>query len=230
MAPQKTNQQVQAYLASTQINSCSSFRGLADELDRLTDDIEAAKLRVKQLETALRPTEAHLVGDETHPLPSEQVSSDGLAAHETFDDGTGDLTDAIGAISIAGDGKAKYYGETASSEVRSQPPTIWKFTILHTVSTRTGEIQCQSVIDPDAFDNLIITQDADPEWNVRDPAVLGMPRAIIKLFNAFPMGLTNCVYDISSFFEYIPSRERALELVDLYYCHVAWMYVLRSLN
>lgn len=86
------------------------------------------------------------------------------------------------------------------------------------------------MFDPDEFQNLIVAQNADSEWDVRDPALLGMPRGIVKLFNAYPMGLTNCIYNISYFFEYLPSRERVLELVDIYYCHVAWMYVHRSLN
>lgn len=70
---------------------------------------------------------------------------------------------------------------------------------------------------------LIIAQEDDSDWNIRDPACLGMPPEIIKLFNSFPMGLTNCPYDSSDFTRFLPGINRALQLADIYYRHVSWM-------
>jgi hypothetical protein len=53
-----------------------------------------------------------------------------------------------------------------------------------------------------------------------------MPLEIIELINAFPFGLRDCPYTKLHFVSFLPTRERALELTDLYYQNVAWMFVL----
>jgi len=52
-----------------------------------------------------------------------------------------------------------------------------------------------------------------------------MPFEIMDLVNAFPMGLKDCPYNKGQFVSFLPSRERAIELADLYYNNVAWMWV-----
>lgn len=50
-----------------------------------------------------------------------------------------------------------------------------------------------------------------------------LPVEILELVNSFPFGMRDCPYDKYTLLPYLPSRDRALELSDLYYKHVAWM-------
>ncbi|KAF8737756.1 hypothetical protein AX14_012328 [Amanita brunnescens Koide BX004] len=70
-------------------------------------------------------------------------------------------------------------------------------------------------------DLLPFTQEIEPE-QMEDP--LQLPTEIIELMNAFPLGLKDCPYIKSIFTPYIPLREKAIEIIDIYYSHVAWMY------
>lgn len=45
---------------------------------------------------------------------------------------------------------------------------------------------------------------------------------ILDLMNAFPLGLTDTADSKCLFTQYLPSREQAVKLSDLYYKHVAW--------
>lgn len=63
-------------------------------------------------------------------------------------------------------------------------------------------------------------QEIEPE-QMDDP--LQLPTEIIELMNAFPFGLKDCPYNKSMFIPYIPLREKAIEIIDIYYSHVAWM-------
>lgn len=53
---------------------------------------------------------------------------------------------------------------------------------------------------------------------------LGLPYGILELVHAFPLGLRDRAHMIADFVEYIPFRERANELADLYYCNAAWLF------
>jgi hypothetical protein len=55
------------------------------------------------------------------------------------------------------------------------------------------------------------------------PKQLGLPFEIIELMNAFPFGLKDCRYTKLVFVSFLPSRERAVDLADLYYRNAAWM-------
>ncbi|KAG1741151.1 hypothetical protein EDB19DRAFT_739063 [Suillus lakei] len=57
-----------------------------------------------------------------------------------------------------------------------------------------------------------------------DPKYLGLPFEIIDLCNAYPFGLKDSQYTKFLFFSFIPPRERALQLMELYYRNVAWMF------
>ncbi|KAF7977118.1 hypothetical protein HWV62_4728 [Athelia sp. TMB] len=74
----------------------------------------------------------------------------------------------------------------------------------------------------------MIRQDAEADlWDSYDDANnLGMPPEIVELADAFPMGLGNSSCRKSDFvqFKFLPSRKRALELIELYYHNVAWLY------
>ncbi|KZP02475.1 hypothetical protein FIBSPDRAFT_1055850 [Athelia psychrophila] len=79
-------------------------------------------------------------------------------------------------------------------------------------------------------------KNADPEpvsgWDIRDAESLGMPADIVDLVDAFPMGLTDCRLNKSHFTDrnFLPTRSRGYELVELYYRNVSWMYdpIIRS--
>jgi hypothetical protein len=56
-----------------------------------------------------------------------------------------------------------------------------------------------------------------------DPKYLGLPFEIIDLCNAYPFGLRDSQYTKYLFLPFLPPRERASQLTDLYYQNVAWM-------
>ncbi|KAI0060962.1 hypothetical protein BV25DRAFT_1870945 [Artomyces pyxidatus] len=58
----------------------------------------------------------------------------------------------------------------------------------------------------------------------RDSQRLGLPFEILELVHAFPFGLLDHSCTKTDFLHYIPSRERAIELTNLYYVNAAWMY------
>ncbi|KIJ65704.1 hypothetical protein HYDPIDRAFT_110852 [Hydnomerulius pinastri MD-312] len=63
-----------------------------------------------------------------------------------------------------------------------------------------------------------------PRRVATDPKYLGLPFEIVDLCNAYPFGQRESVCTKHAFLPFIPTRERALHLADLYYCNVAWMY------
>ncbi|TFK32802.1 fungal-specific transcription factor domain-containing protein [Crucibulum laeve] len=65
---------------------------------------------------------------------------------------------------------------------------------------------------------------AQEEWLMSAPKHLDLPQEIINLLNAFPFGLKDNPYSRFLFIPYLPTRERAMELTELYYINVAWMY------
>lgn len=69
-------------------------------------------------------------------------------------------------------------------------------------------------------------------WDIRDAESLGMPADIVDLVDAFPMGLTDCPINKSHFTDrnFLPSRSRGFELVELYYRNVSWMFVISILS
>lgn len=50
-----------------------------------------------------------------------------------------------------------------------------------------------------------------------------MSSEIIELYNAYPMGIADCAYETDHFTDFLPPKDRALELVDLYYAKFAIM-------
>jgi hypothetical protein len=56
-----------------------------------------------------------------------------------------------------------------------------------------------------------------------EPKYLGLPYEILELVQAFPLGLRDRAHMMADFITYIPLRERANELAELYYCNAAWL-------
>ncbi|OAX39813.1 hypothetical protein K503DRAFT_54027 [Rhizopogon vinicolor AM-OR11-026] len=69
------------------------------------------------------------------------------------------------------------------------------------------------------FQQLFPTQPSVPT----DPKYLGLPFEIIDLCSAYPFGLRDSQYTKYLFLPFLPPRERALQLTELYYQNVAWM-------
>lgn len=64
-------------------------------------------------------------------------------------------------------------------------------------------------------------EDANPTHP--QPRYLGLPFEILDLVNAFPLGLKDSQYTKTQFLSFLPSKERAMEIADLYYSHYTWM-------
>ncbi|KAI0048106.1 hypothetical protein FA95DRAFT_1595332 [Auriscalpium vulgare] len=56
-----------------------------------------------------------------------------------------------------------------------------------------------------------------------DPKGLGLTVEILELVHSFPFGPYETFHSTALFSPYIPSRERAIQLVDLYYVNLAWI-------
>lgn len=145
--------------------------------EKLSDQVKALTLRVRQLEGALA-----------------QAKEEPVAPHiqsATAQDSVHEVSKAIGSLSIGSDGQAKYHGESAGSEY---------------------------------FQELLpLPQEIEQEQN-GGHLEAELPTEIVQLMNAFPFGVKDCPYSKSIFEPYFPPRERTLELVNIYFTHVAWMY------
>jgi hypothetical protein len=75
------------------------------------------------------------------------------------------------------------------------------------------------------FQPLFLPDAYPPQQSVStDPKYLGLPFEIIDLCNAYPFGLRGSQYTKFLFLPFLPPYERALELMELYYGNVAWMF------
>ncbi|KAI0048133.1 hypothetical protein FA95DRAFT_1127130 [Auriscalpium vulgare] len=57
-----------------------------------------------------------------------------------------------------------------------------------------------------------------------DPKRLGLPAEIVKMVESFPLGAYEPMHGTALFDTYLPSRECAIQLADLFYANIAWMY------
>ncbi|KAJ8516610.1 hypothetical protein ONZ45_g6088 [Pleurotus djamor] len=90
---------------------------------------------------------------------------------------------------------------------------------LSSLSIDIDHIKTES--DSQHFHDMLIPTEA---WPPKAPKVYCLPVEIIELMNAFPLGVREDGFEKHLFLPYIPQRERALELVELYYRHVAFLY------
>lgn len=65
--------------------------------------------------------------------------------------------------------------------------------------------------------------DASATRTIQDPKHLGLPRGILELVYAFPLGFRDRHHLIVDFAKYIPCRDRAIELANLCYEHATWL-------
>ncbi|KAG2344031.1 hypothetical protein BDR05DRAFT_1019117 [Suillus weaverae] len=166
---------------------------------RLSEQVKTMAGRIKELEEALHESQKfNRGGIEPHPLmqtPSQSHEHAELPELRTiYDDEVRDVSESIGSLSIDDSGRTKYHGESVGSEVRQRILVVFYFQPLFPQSVPT------------------------------DPKCLGLPFEIIDLCNAYPFGLRDSQYTKFLFLPFLPSRERALQLMELYYRNVAWMF------
>lgn len=88
---------------------------------RLTEQVKTMSARIKQLEAALAdaqigPLPLAALGDE--PTVSRRSSQDGEPIDVKHEGDMDTMSKGLGSLTIDGEGKAQYYGETAGAEVR----------------------------------------------------------------------------------------------------------------
>ncbi len=111
--------------------------------EKLAEEVKVLTARIHDLESALSSRDGA-----SHPLlqgrDSQRDEIDAL-----YEKGLNEVSDAIGSLSIGSDGQAKYYGETAGSEVWSYPILVC-YLDIH-LEDSTLEASCPSV------DRLLLT-------------------------------------------------------------------------
>ncbi|KAI0255861.1 fungal-specific transcription factor domain-containing protein, partial [Lactifluus subvellereus] len=173
---------------------------------RLTEQVKTMSVRIKQLETALTHAQN---GSLPIPAPADDtLSQDSLQDSEPtdleYEEALDGVSKGLGSLAIDGEGKAQYYGETAGAEVLSP--------------SRPASIHVTNTVV------FVITDcEVTSSCTMQEPEYL-VPREIAELVHAFPFGVCDRAHLIADFAEYIPSRERANELADLYYTNAAWLF------
>ncbi|KAF8636428.1 hypothetical protein AX17_003610 [Amanita inopinata Kibby_2008] len=162
--------------------------------EKLSEQVKALTTRVQELESALAQSK-----NEGAISQAQTAVQESTEIHE--------VSKAIGSLAIGSEGQAKYHGESAGSEY---------FQDLLPVTSIFSACQL-----PHLMDLIQLPQDSEQEQEMRH---LDLPFEIIDLMNAFPFGLKDCPYTKSIFAPYVPPRERALEILDIYFASVAWMY------
>ncbi|TRM60171.1 hypothetical protein BD626DRAFT_505706 [Schizophyllum amplum] len=84
-----------------------------------------------------------------------------------------------------------------------------------------GQARYQGDTAATEFISDLLNEEENDVFNVH---ALGLPTEIIDLINAFPFGLKHPSMKKDIFLPFVPTRERAEELVRLYYEHEAWMF------
>ncbi|KAF8159717.1 hypothetical protein B0H34DRAFT_655640, partial [Crassisporium funariophilum] len=165
---------------------------------RLSEQVNALKSRVQELECTLAKSQG-----QNRPLLGPLASSSAPSEADT------DVSDAIGSLSIGAHGQSIYHGDSASSEVTDTIILVFILADLHMNSIfRIGLVW--------------VSDDEDP--TASSSQNLDLPLEIFELSNAFPFGLKDCPYHKDIFFEYLPNKDRAVEITNLYYTTAAWMY------
>lgn len=127
--------------------SSISFSFVLASTQELHEKIAQLATRVRQLEDALRMSHSQL-SDELHPLLTEDLlkikaplqrdvsHQKTPSAPPVKEDDNADTVDASGSLVIGESGKAKFYGQTASSWVRMSslvsifPPDLYPFLVI----------------------------------------------------------------------------------------------------
>ncbi|KAI0272482.1 hypothetical protein BC834DRAFT_966502 [Gloeopeniophorella convolvens] len=72
--------------------------------------------------------------------------------------------------------------------------------------------------------NLMPEVEVNGSSYILEPKYLGLPFEMLELVHAFPFGLRDHAHSIADFIDYIPFRERAIELANLHYTNAAWLF------
>ncbi|KAI0078657.1 hypothetical protein K474DRAFT_862934 [Panus rudis PR-1116 ss-1] len=145
---------------------------LQAKADKLEEEVETMRARIRELESALRTAQDKLRMSSQFPKPETQTEPPNREPDSVDKDPR--LLDAIGSLSIKDDGAVKYFEKEA--------------------------------------------------LRTRDPKLLGFPDEIVRLVQAFPFGLPNASHEKVYFLPYIPPKDVALHLVDLYYDNASWQF------
>ncbi|KAI0285848.1 fungal-specific transcription factor domain-containing protein, partial [Russula aff. rugulosa BPL654] len=170
---------------------------------RLKEQVQTMSTRIKELETALAN-----VQNGSLPLPALKTGS--LQDHEPhaveYERELDRVSESVGSLAINSEGKAQYYGASAGPE-HLMPEVC---SVLSSAPCILKQVSYQGF-------------DASTTRTIQDPKDLGLPREILELVYAFPLGFRDRAYMIADFARYIPYRERAIELADLCYEHATWL-------
>jgi len=130
------------------LTSKTLSRVLMAHAQRLAEQVKVANARIKELECALSEAQLQTGREGSHPLLQlNNMNDTETSSLETiFDDGIPEISEAIGSLSIGSDGKAKYHGESAGSEVRTGL-TIQDFRsrLTGTVLAKTYKCACEYI-------------------------------------------------------------------------------------
>ncbi|KZP23765.1 hypothetical protein FIBSPDRAFT_736809, partial [Athelia psychrophila] len=185
---------------------------LVGQIQRLRNQVKSAEARVEELQNRLRAASGG-----SHVLLQKDTLTPPVDDLQLYNEDS-DLAEAMGSLAVDPDGNAKYHGESAASEVKLLICKQIYQTDLGLHLQLIDLVESEVRLSSDAHSKSNFKQ----KENTGDAPDLGLMsrqlgHAIADLFNAFPMGLTVCRYTISEFYPFMPSRSRALELVDIYY-------------
>ncbi|KAG2145129.1 hypothetical protein DEU56DRAFT_194357 [Suillus clintonianus] len=164
---------------------------------RLSEQVKSMTARIKELEEALDESQkSNRSGSESHPLLQTPSQSN-------------ELVELPELLTIYDDEV-----HDVSESIGSLSIDVNGRTKYHGESV--GSEYFQPLFPPDGY---------PPQQSVpTDPKYLGLPFEIIDLCNAYPFGLKDSQYTKFLFLPFLPPRERALQLTDIYYRNVAWMF------
>lgn len=164
---------------------------------RLSEQVKTMSGRIKELEEALHKSQkSNRSGSEPHPLLQTPSQSREYAELPEL--------------------RTIYDEEVhdVSESIGSLSIDVNGRTKYHGESV--GSEYFQPLFPPDSY---------PPQQSIpTDPKYLGLPFEIVDLCNAYPFGLRDSQYTKFLFSPFLPSRERALQLMELYYRNAAWMF------
>jgi hypothetical protein len=94
---------------------------------RLTEQVKAMSIRIKQLETALAHAQNGSLRDDSD---SQRLLQDREPTDLEYEGDMDGVSKNLGSLAIDGEGKTQYYGETAGAEVLSLPLDLPVSTLL----------------------------------------------------------------------------------------------------
>ena len=177
--------------------------------------------KIKELECALAAAHLQLRSGSDPPEDSidRNPDLDPIARRRSYGESSGSLA-------IDQDGVSRFYGDTASSEVRGFPPVASDYlSESFDDSILLAFFRCVSSLLPplQSLNDALQGAGLASIYHLPDLQQLNLPSEIIDLFNAFPFGMRDRPHSKSYFLPFVPTRGRALQLLEHYYQSFAWM-------